>query len=73
MTILTHTSLNQLANDRMLAPWASWPEGRTGPAPEGYVRLPLGPEAVRFYHEQGFLVVEGALSAAEGSPARARW
>jgi ectoine hydroxylase-related dioxygenase (phytanoyl-CoA dioxygenase family) len=57
--------MNQLANDRMLAPWASWLAGRDGPAPDGYFRLPLGPEATRFYQEQGFLVVEGAMSAQE--------
>jgi hypothetical protein len=43
--------MNQLANERMLAPWASWLAGREGPRPDGFVRLPLGPEAVRFYHE----------------------
>jgi ectoine hydroxylase-related dioxygenase (phytanoyl-CoA dioxygenase family) len=55
-------SLNQLANERLLAPWTSWLEGR---APAGYFRRPLADEAARYYHEHGFLVVEGALDERE--------
>ena len=35
-----------------------------GERPAGYFRAPLGEEAARFYREQGFLVVEGALDDA---------
>lgn len=55
-------SLNQLANEQRLAPWASWDLGQS---PKGYVRLPMTAEATRFYQEQGFLVIEDALNTAE--------
>jgi phytanoyl-CoA hydroxylase len=54
-------SMNQLANDRMLPPWASWADGH---APAGYFQ-PRDSAATRFFHEQGFLVVEGALDPDE--------
>ena len=60
--MLTQTSLNELANTRQLPPWSSWSEGR---APEGYFHLPMTDEATRFYQENGFLVIENALSADE--------
>ncbi|MFL5801740.1 MAG: phytanoyl-CoA dioxygenase family protein [Roseiflexaceae bacterium] len=60
--MLARVSLNQLANERQLAPFASWDQGR---APAGYVTLPASTEASRFFHEHGYLVVESALSAAE--------
>jgi len=55
-------SLNQLANERLLPPWASWTDGRP---PAGYVRPPLTDAAAQFFREQGFLVVEGALDDGE--------
>src|SRR5258706_2112313 len=60
--MLARVSLNQLANERQLAPFASWDQGR---APAGYVTLPASTEASRFFHEHGYLVVESALTAAE--------
>ena len=60
--IASHASLNQLANERRLAPWDSWIDGQ---APAGWFRNPLTAEAARFYQENGFLVIEDALSAAE--------
>ena len=60
--MVTQTSLNQQANERLLAPWASW-DG--GDAPTGYFRLPMTAEAAKFYHEHGFLVIENAQSEAE--------
>ena len=60
--MIAHTSLNQLASDRQLAPFASWDEGKS---PAGYVRPPATPSAAQFFREQGFLVVEDALDAAE--------
>jgi phytanoyl-CoA hydroxylase len=59
--MIPSVSLNQLANDRQLAPFESWSEGK----PAGYFRLPMTEEAVRFYHEQGFLVIEDALTGDE--------
>jgi len=55
------SSLNALAEARQLAPWTSWSNG----TPAGYFRGPLDEAAVNFYHENGFLVVEDALSRAE--------
>src|SRR5688500_3747075 len=60
--MVTQLSLNQLANERRLPPWSSWSDGRM---PEGFARLPMTDEAARFYCEQGFLVVDGALDPAE--------
>ncbi len=54
-------SLNQLAEELGLAPWASWASGR----PEGYFDLPMTGGAAEFYRENGFLVVENALSPDE--------
>jgi phytanoyl-CoA hydroxylase len=48
--------------------FASWPaQGR----PPGYYRLPLPPEALEFYREQGFLVVEDCLGPVEVAELRA--
>jgi len=55
-------SLNQLANERQLAPFATWDQGR---APAGYVTEPASAEAARFFHQHGYLVVERALRADE--------
>ena len=60
--MVTHRSLNQLANEQRLAPWASRINGQT---PAGYFRRPMSAEAARFYHEHGFVVVEGALNERE--------
>jgi phytanoyl-CoA hydroxylase len=43
-------------------PFSSWPtQGR----PNGWFRAPLGPDAARFYEENGFLVLENALNLEE--------
>src|SRR5688572_14472840 len=60
--ITSQASLNQLANDRQLAPWDTWPDGQR---PAGYFRAPLTAEAAQFYQEHGFLVIEGALDLDE--------
>lgn len=60
--IPVQASLNQLANERRLAPWDTWLDGQP---PAGWFRGPITAEAVRFYKEQGFLVLENALSDAE--------
>lgn len=60
-------SLNARAERRELAAWSSWAEGR----PEGWFDRPLGPEAGAFYRDNGFLVVEGALSPDEVEALRA--
>src|SRR5476651_2633488 len=43
-------------------PFSSWP--KTG-RPAGYYSLPLPDEAVAFYRENGFLVVEGCIQPEE--------
>jgi phytanoyl-CoA hydroxylase len=60
--MIAQASLNQLANERQLAPFASW-DG--GVAPASYMRRPAGAEAAQFFHEHGYLVLEGALDAGE--------
>ncbi|HEX8372474.1 MAG TPA: phytanoyl-CoA dioxygenase family protein [Chthoniobacterales bacterium] len=49
--------------DTELNAWESWPAPDVSPA--GYYRAPLGAEAVRFFQENGFLVLENAMSADE--------
>lgn len=58
---MTQPSLNALANQRQLPPFASWREGR---APSGYFQT-MTDEAAAFYREHGFLVLENALSPNE--------
>jgi ectoine hydroxylase-related dioxygenase (phytanoyl-CoA dioxygenase family) len=60
--MVAQASLNQLANERLLAPWASWVDGRR---PAGFFRLPMTDAAECFYQEHGFLVIEGALGESE--------
>jgi phytanoyl-CoA hydroxylase len=60
--MVTQASLNQLANDRLLDPFASWREGQ---APAGYVRAPISEDAVQFFRTNGYLVVEQAINDAE--------
>jgi ectoine hydroxylase-related dioxygenase (phytanoyl-CoA dioxygenase family) len=60
--MVTQVSLNQLANERLLEPFASW---NAGQAPAGYIQAPITADAVQFYQDNGYLVVEGALSAEE--------
>lgn len=60
--MIAETSLNQRANERTLPPWSSWDSGQ---APAGYFSLPMTIEATQFYHENGFLVITGAISEAE--------
>ncbi len=55
-------SLNQLAEERKLTAFSTWP--KTG-SPAGYFRLPVTEEAVEFYRQNGFLVLEDALDADE--------
>ncbi len=48
--------------DQLLSPFSSWPEsGR----PPGYCTPQLDDEDVEFFRQNGYLVVEGALSSAE--------
>lgn len=56
------SSLNALAENRSLGAWESWKGGR---APDGYFRRPVTDQAARFFHEQGFLVLEDAVSPEE--------
>jgi phytanoyl-CoA hydroxylase len=50
------------SNPAPAKPFSSWPKnGR----PPGYYRLPLPEEAVTFYRENGFLVIEDCLSPKE--------
>lgn len=60
--MIPQASLNQLATDRQLAPFASWDAGQT---PDGYLRTPIDGRAAQLFHENGFLVVEEALGKAE--------
>jgi phytanoyl-CoA hydroxylase len=55
------SSLNSLAESRELPAWSSWSQG----APKGWFHGPLGQDAARFYDENGFLVVQDALSMPE--------
>jgi ectoine hydroxylase-related dioxygenase (phytanoyl-CoA dioxygenase family) len=59
---LSQASLNQLANERRLAPFVSWDMGRP---PEGFVARSAGAEVARFFHQHGYLVLDRALGAAE--------
>jgi ectoine hydroxylase-related dioxygenase (phytanoyl-CoA dioxygenase family) len=54
-------SWNALAEERRLPAWSSWKQG----TPAGVFRSPLGPDADRFYDENGFLVLEDALAPSE--------
>ncbi len=67
MQVVISPSLNQLAEERKLAPWASWKGGR----PNGYFDLPMTDEAAEFFSESGFLVVENAFSNQEIEALRA--
>ncbi len=59
-SVLPEPSLNTLAHERRLPAFASWPQGQP---PSGYFRQ-MSPDAVRFYHQNGFLVLlEGVLRA----------
>ena len=49
-------------------PFSSWPAGGR---PPGYYRLPLPEEAVTFYHENGYLVVEDCVPPDEIAELRA--
>lgn len=60
-------SLNQLAEERKLAAWASWKRGR----PNGCFDLPMTDEAAEYFSENGFLVVENAFSTEEIEALRA--
>ncbi len=53
---------NQAYVDEPLSAFSSWPA--TG-RPSGYFGAPIPPEAVSFYHENGFLIVENALTRGE--------
>jgi phytanoyl-CoA hydroxylase len=54
-------SLDALANQHRLEPFTSW---QGGEAPAGYFKR-MTPEAVRFYQDYGFLVLQDALSSDE--------
>jgi hypothetical protein len=62
MALKAEQSLNARAEARSLSAWESWPNGQS---PEGYFRLPMTEAATRFYKEQGFLVIEDALTKEE--------
>jgi ectoine hydroxylase-related dioxygenase (phytanoyl-CoA dioxygenase family) len=49
-------------NESIAAHFSTWPE--TG-SPAGYFSTPLNDDAVAFYRDNGFLVVEGAFDAGE--------
>ncbi len=49
--------------DEPLTAFSSWPTHNA--RPEGYFTAPLAPAAVEFYRENGFLVLEGALTPEE--------
>jgi phytanoyl-CoA hydroxylase len=59
---MINASMNTLAEAQKLSAWSSWKDGKS---PAGYFKLPLGPEAVEFYQENGFLVVEDGFSPEE--------
>lgn len=60
---MTTATLPAPKDPRELArPFSSWP---VGGRPRGWFRAPLGAEAAAFYAENGFLVLEDALSSAE--------
>lgn len=61
LIISSMPSLNAQAERRELLAWSSHANG----APAGYMQRPLGPEARAFFQENGFLVIEDALSASE--------
>lgn len=50
--------MNTLAEEKRLPAWSSWSKG----TPAGYFKLPMTQEAVDFYREYGFLVLEDAIS-----------
>jgi ectoine hydroxylase-related dioxygenase (phytanoyl-CoA dioxygenase family) len=55
------SSFNALAEDRLLEPWTSWKAGR----PAGYYGVPVEKDAVEFFDENGYLVVDDAVSPDE--------
>lgn len=55
-------SLNALAEERRLTAFSTW---KNGQPPAGTFRLAEVDEAARFYREQGFLVLQDALSPEE--------
>lgn len=59
--MLSSTSLNARAEARELPAWESW---KIGARPQ-YFRLPMTEEATRFFHENGFLVIEDGFSLDE--------
>lgn len=54
-------SLNNLAEARALPAWSSHESGK----PPGFFTRPLGAAAAQFFHDQGFLVIENALTSDE--------
>lgn len=60
--------MNALAEARNLPAWSSW---RDGAPPAGWYRLPMTHAAVDFYRDNGFLVIEDALSLHEVDELRA--
>lgn len=59
--------MNSLAEARQLPAWSSWKNGR----PAGWFDLPMTQEAADSYKENGFLVIEGAVSPQEIEELRA--
>lgn len=54
-------SYNTLAEDKNLPAWSSWKSGK----PAGYFKLPITDEAVTFFKDYGFLVIEDAFETSE--------
>ncbi|MHB8637802.1 MAG: phytanoyl-CoA dioxygenase family protein [Fimbriimonadaceae bacterium] len=62
MALKAEQSLNARAEARTLVAWASWPNGKS---PAGYFPLPMTEAAAAFFKDQGFLVIENALTTEE--------
>ena len=66
MTTLPCLNPDRLAPDVLtekLGPFGSWP--KDGSSPAGYFRAPAFDEAAAFYRENGYVVIENGVSAAE--------
>ena len=61
-------SLNARAEARELSAFCTWP--RSG-SPAGYFKRPVGPEGAEFFKDNGFLVLEDALTSREVDALRA--
>lgn len=62
MPSMISPSMNAMAEAGLLDAWSSWSDGQP---PAGWFRLPMTTAAADFYSENGFLVLEDALTTAE--------